>query len=282
MDAARLLRARHRIADYLYALGAGKRTVGDVVLAVEEAMTNAVRHSASDAPIEVRLHFSGPDLHAEVRDHGRGFDVRGFDPRRVPDPLQPGGRGLYLIAQLMDDVEVRAVGGVVVRAVKRDALVADARHPRTLSAIPDGAGLERGSTYREARERSLIEEIPEGFAALDWEYCFTYANDLALATYSLEREAVLGRSIWDLFPGIKEAELGVAIRESMEFGAPSILEWDSPYLGRTLEFRIYPTSSGVSFYLRDIEERRQRERERDEYPRHFCGARSGSGPSSRT
>ncbi len=239
--------------------------VGDVVLAVEEAMTNAVRHSASAEPLEVRLGFSGPDLHAEVSDRGRGFDVAGFDPRRMPDLLQSGGRGLYLISRLMDEVDLRADGGVDVRMVKRGARPEDARRPLSLSAIPSGADLERGGSYREVRERSLVEEIPEGFAALDWEYSFTYANDLALATYHLERGEVLGRCIWDLFPNIKEAELGLAIRESMELGAPAILEWDSPYLQRTLEFRIYPTSSGISFYMRDIQERRQRERERDEY-----------------
>lgn len=50
----------------------------------------------------------------------------------------------------------------------------------------------------------------------------------------------------------------------MELGLPSIREYDSPTIGRFLEFRIYPTSSGISFYVRDIDTRKRRELEHEE------------------
>ena len=49
--------------------------IDDVVLCVEEAATNAIRHSGSDADIEISLRFAGGDLLAEVKDHGEGFDL---------------------------------------------------------------------------------------------------------------------------------------------------------------------------------------------------------------
>jgi PAS domain S-box-containing protein len=265
LDATRLLRGRHRITDYLHEHGVGEAAVADVVLAIEEAMTNAVRHSGAKDGVEVRVGFEGRDLHATVRDHGAGFDPAAFDFTAVPDVLQSGGRGLYLMARLMDGLELIADAGLEVRLIKRGVLPDAARPTAPLSAISDGVSLGRASGYRESRERSLIEEIPEGFAALDWEYHVIYANDRALELYGLAREGVLGATLWALFPGLDDTELGRTFRDAMELGRPAILEYDSPTIGRALEFRVYPTSSGVSFYIRDIDDRKRKERERDEY-----------------
>lgn len=48
LDPARLLRARHRIRDFLHEYGVQRRAIEEIVLAVEEAMTNAVRHSGGE------------------------------------------------------------------------------------------------------------------------------------------------------------------------------------------------------------------------------------------
>ena len=56
--------------------------------------------------LDVRLGFEGCDLTAEVRDHGAGFDVTRFDPQVRLGLLAAGGRGLYLISRLMDDLQV--------------------------------------------------------------------------------------------------------------------------------------------------------------------------------
>ena len=129
LDPARLLRARHRIRDYLHAHGLDPDVIDTVVLAIEEAMTNAVRHSGATDHLDVQIRFEGPDLIAEVRDRGAGFDVDRFDPSDEPDLLQPGGRGLFLIGKLMDDVELRCDGGLEVRAVKRSALPNESHPP---------------------------------------------------------------------------------------------------------------------------------------------------------
>ena len=112
LDPARLLRARHRIRDYLYEFGAEPSDVDLVVLAIEEAMTNAVRHSGSTEELVVSVCFEGADLVAEVRDRGNGFDVSCFDPCAVPDIFATGGRGLFLIARCMDGLELRSNGGL--------------------------------------------------------------------------------------------------------------------------------------------------------------------------
>ncbi|HMK91917.1 MAG TPA: ATP-binding protein, partial [Thermoleophilia bacterium] len=129
LDPARLRRARHRIRDYLHEHGALPEATDAIVLAVEEAMTNAVRHSLSSHDLEIGLYFEGVDLVAEIRDRGRGFAIDGFDPATIPDVQATGGRGLYLMAQLMDDLALRSDDGLEVRLVKRGVLGATTTSP---------------------------------------------------------------------------------------------------------------------------------------------------------
>jgi hypothetical protein len=86
----RLLRARERIRDYLTEQRVDAHAIDDVVLAMEEAMTNAVRHSGAECDLEVELRLEGDDLIMRVRDHGKGFAVHTVDYACVPEPLATG------------------------------------------------------------------------------------------------------------------------------------------------------------------------------------------------
>ena len=258
----RLLRARHRINDYLHQHGVAEDVIDDVVLAVDEAMTNAVRHSGARDNLQVSLWFEGRDLRVLVKDDGHGFPVDSFDPERRPELLAPGGRGLFLIAQVTDGLELVTDGGLEVRMLLRDALPGQAVTPQIDTGLVDVQLLE-GTHYRERRLRLIIEELGEAYAALDWEYRFTYANPAAFVLFGLRPDEVLGRTVFELFPSLADGSSGAAIREAVELGHSAIIELESEALGGWIECRIYPTGSGVSLYLRDIDARRRRESERD-------------------
>ncbi len=261
LDPARLLRARQRIRDYLHEQRVDSATIDDVVLAVEEAMTNAVRHSGTTDDIVVHLHADGTDLVIDVEDHGQGFDVASFDPTELPDLERSSGRGLYLIAHLVDEFRLHSSRGLHVHAVKRDVLPAVAPPPQagpvSLWAVPDALA------HRDERLRGMLEEIEEGFFTLDWEYRFTLVNTAFEETFARERANVLARVVWDVFPLLHDSPGGRAVRDAMEFGITSIREYLAPTIGRWLELRVYPTSSGISGYTRDIQERKRSELERD-------------------
>jgi PAS domain S-box-containing protein len=257
-EPSRLLRARERIRDYLNLNGADQTAINDVVLAIEEAFTNAIRHSGSNEDIDVRLRFEGASLRAVVADKGRGFDVESFDDTHVPDPLLDHGRGLYLISKLCDELHLSCNGGVTVEMVKGEFA--------TRSQPPEhsSAGLAAHDTdYWTRREQLLRDEMAEAFASLDWEYRFTYANKAAFELFAMSSEECLGTSIWDAFPATHDMAVGRAIRRAMELGVSSIEEYSSPTKGRWVECRIYPSSCGVSLYLRDIDDRKRKELERD-------------------
>jgi serine/threonine-protein kinase RsbW len=96
-----------------------------VRLALEEAVSNAVRHGhRGDASKVVRVWWDvRPDrVLAEVEDQGDGFD-----PGRVADPLAPenlereGGRGLFLMRYAMTWVRYSRRGNRVALCKHRSA-----------------------------------------------------------------------------------------------------------------------------------------------------------------
>jgi serine/threonine-protein kinase RsbW len=76
----------------------------DFVLAVNELLTNAVRHGGGKG--RVRLWRRGDEVVCEVSDHGTGFDDTRLSAGTKPPPDTPGGWGLWLADKLSDRMEV--------------------------------------------------------------------------------------------------------------------------------------------------------------------------------
>jgi len=92
------------------AAGFDSKDVYAVKLAVDEACTNIIEHGYGGegiGKIECSYRYDSTALTIELRDWGKGFN-----PSDVPEPdynvlleeLQPRGAGLFLMRQLMDDI----------------------------------------------------------------------------------------------------------------------------------------------------------------------------------
>ena len=100
--------------------------LGNVQLALQEALMNAILHgNRSDPEKYVRMCMAieeGGGILIVVKDSGSGFD-----PSKIPDPTmgeniyRNGGRGVFLIQQLMDEVQYKFGDGTAI--IMR-------RHPR--------------------------------------------------------------------------------------------------------------------------------------------------------
>jgi anti-sigma regulatory factor (Ser/Thr protein kinase) len=100
---------RQFVADFLADLRAPMDTTYDVLLAVGEAAGNAAKYgSRADARTELRVRcvLEGATLRVVVADEGHGFDLEALRAKGSPDPFAAGGRGLFLMNELMDDVDV--------------------------------------------------------------------------------------------------------------------------------------------------------------------------------
>ena len=107
-----LARLRRRLARFLHATGASEAEQYELTLTICEAAGNAIEHAygPGDATFDVEVTFAGGELVATVRDTGSWRDKRG----------EHRGRGLSIIEQLMDHVDVAAdESGTVVTMRRR-------------------------------------------------------------------------------------------------------------------------------------------------------------------
>jgi anti-sigma regulatory factor (Ser/Thr protein kinase) len=100
------------VAEYGARAGLSPRRVDDLVIAVNEVTTNAVRHGAGHGMVSIWC--DGPRLVCEVSDSGQLVNqLVGFVPA---GPQAEHGHGLWLTRQLTDLMEIRNSGrGTAVR-----------------------------------------------------------------------------------------------------------------------------------------------------------------------
>ncbi len=101
-----------------------KDTVGDIVLAVDEACQNVVRHaygSEGEGDIAIDVRRRDDAMIITVRDFADPVDVSKIQPRSLDD-VRPGGLGTHFIREIMDEVDFLPPpidGGNVLRLVKK-------------------------------------------------------------------------------------------------------------------------------------------------------------------
>src|SRR5690242_4539445 len=110
---AGVIAARRLVSQVADAAGLADEILSDFVLAVQELMTNTVRHGGGWG--RVRLWRDGDLLVCSMTDYGPGFPGEPPDGAQVPPAESAGGRGLLLARRLTDSLHVRArpVGAVV-------------------------------------------------------------------------------------------------------------------------------------------------------------------------
>jgi serine/threonine-protein kinase RsbW len=86
-----------------------EQVLGDVLLALDEAVSNAIRHgSRAGEPVLVSVESDGEWVEMTVRDAGPSPRLPRL-PAEPPPALQTGGRGLWLILQLVDEVRLQRI-----------------------------------------------------------------------------------------------------------------------------------------------------------------------------
>ncbi len=97
--------------------GLAKDEIENVMLAVDEACTNIIKHaynSFPDGEIVIKLEYNSDKLLVTIIDHGSTFDPKGIsdpDLQKYYRNGRVGGLGMYLMKTLMDDVKYITVPG---------------------------------------------------------------------------------------------------------------------------------------------------------------------------
>jgi serine/threonine-protein kinase RsbW len=108
-----LIEVREFIGAVARRLGFDEEEAANIVLAVDEACTNIIKHAyqfAPDKEIEISVVPNKRFFEVRIFDSGRSFDPTTLRPPDLKSNLgksRRGGLGVYLMKRLMDKVEYR-------------------------------------------------------------------------------------------------------------------------------------------------------------------------------
>lgn len=87
---------------------------GNIMISVTECISNAIIHgnqSDKNKLVHLELNTEGDQLNFIIEDEGEGFDLEELKDPTSPENIQkPGGRGIFLIRHLSDDVKFEEGG----------------------------------------------------------------------------------------------------------------------------------------------------------------------------
>lgn len=112
-----LAHVRDFVSSVIQEVNVPQAVAGDIILAVDEACTNIIKHAYKFDPngdIKIKIKYSAKKIAVQIRDHGASFS-----PETIPTPdlkkyfeeKRVGGLGMYLMKSLMDDVHYKTVAG---------------------------------------------------------------------------------------------------------------------------------------------------------------------------
>jgi anti-sigma regulatory factor (Ser/Thr protein kinase) len=113
-----LPRLRQRVGRWIVAQGWTEPQVGELVLALDEAVTNVIRHAYENRPHQRIMVCAEPivdprageGLEIRVRDFGRQVDPAQIQGRNLDD-VRPGGLGVHIMRAMTNAVEYHPAEG---------------------------------------------------------------------------------------------------------------------------------------------------------------------------
>lgn len=96
---------KFKVSDDLY---------GNVMVAVTESVNNAIHHGNKEDKnknVTIKLEMDDKAMRFFIKDEGTGFDFENLpDPTAPENIAKPGGRGIFLMKHLCDDVNFHDEG----------------------------------------------------------------------------------------------------------------------------------------------------------------------------
>lgn len=105
-ETCHLGRVRKEARAFLEDSGFDEEESAVLVLAIDEACTNVIRHAYHHQCRPVRLHmtFRNNQLRVVLRDYGESCDPKTIKSRALTE-IRPGGVGVHIIRQVFDEVK---------------------------------------------------------------------------------------------------------------------------------------------------------------------------------
>jgi len=205
----------------------------------------------------------------------------------VTDIVMPDMDGVELLVTLRQNPGTRTIPVLLIsgRALDEyriegfkhgaDGFLAKPYTERELRALIDSmlrsAHLHAEAAGRDTRDRAeqhsvnepaaLLDSINAAIFSLDQQWRFTYANLRALEFFGKPLHELLGGSFWEIFPRTQSTVLEEQFSRSLRDSRSVSFETLSPVTGGWIELHTYPAPEGLAVSLRDINQRKQLEKD---------------------
>ncbi|WP_373187309.1 PAS domain S-box protein [Halopseudomonas sp.] len=109
----------------------------------------------------------------------------------------------------------------------------------------------------ERKRRDVLESISDGFYALDKNHIITYINRQAGVILERDRDEMLGKYLWDLYPHAVGGEFYHQFYWVLEHKQTVRFQAIYRTLGKWLDVTVYPIPDGLAVYFRDLSSERE-------------------------
>jgi len=271
VENAYLLEDAHEATDAANRLSAASERLAGEFGGIFESLTDAV----------LVLNSVGVVVRANEPAHAMlDLDPLGLEYMDLAARLSVHDRAGAVIRRV-DSAAIRALRGETVRDAHYRLTPNDSEINVLVSASPLVSGgvvsgavlVVRDVTEREqllagiAQERQRVEDIltsiTDGFAVLDADGVYRYANHALASMVDKRVEDMIGRHVWDVFPEAVGTEFERAVATVTREGTSLSFQQYYPPTDLWVEVRMYPSAGGASIFASDISERRKAEEERE-------------------
>ncbi|MGY6531265.1 PAS domain S-box protein [Glycocaulis sp.] len=197
---------------------------------------------ARQVPLEDGINFYAPEsldrireVYARCAEHGEPFD-------EVLTIITAKGRRVW--CRTIGEAERDASGRIVaVHGAFQD--------------ISELIAARQESEEMAERLQRTLNTLSEGFYLLDQDLRFAFVNDEAERLLRTERDDLLGRYVWDIFPKDPPEALRAAYDSAMATGTSQKLEfWFQP-MQAWFRLQAHPGREGLAVYFQDITQERE-------------------------
>ncbi len=127
--------------------------------------------------------------------------------------------------------------------------------------ISEQKALEEKAAKARADLTVVFESISDAFVAVDGQWRITHMNGEAIRMARQPREALLGKSHWDLWPFALGTRIEHEYRRAVQNKTPAHFEFCFEPSQTWLDIHAYPSGDGLAIYFRNVSQQKRNQAE---------------------